>query len=61
MKVSGDLSVNYLDLYELRVEAYNPGPTHVRAVTLVRITVLDQNTHRPVFPQTHFSLQIPES
>ena len=60
VRIAGDLSSDYQPFYELRVEAYDGGSPSRSSIATVRISVIDQNTQRPMFRQTLYQLQVLE-
>lgn len=60
MKVAADLSQNYIEFYELRVEAFDLGTPSRSSIAKVMVSVIDENTQRPVFTQTQYSLSVRE-
>ncbi|XP_067937195.1 protocadherin Fat 4-like [Watersipora subatra] len=60
VKLVGDLSVNYLPSYELRVVATDSGSPPLFSMANVRITVIDLNTQRPVFLSTYYEVRVLE-
>lgn len=61
IRVAGNLTLDYVPFYDLRIEAYDLGSPRRSSVCRARISVVDQNTHKPEFHQTEFDLRIAES